>query len=96
MNAAFIQKAVAEEDVKTQALIEQARQLRSLPSGPAECGLRVRSSVVKGDRIDVAALKLDQALTKANGRIIACHAYWQKIKASREETPLIVPDAAAD
>ena len=96
MNAAYVQKAVAEEDAKTQALIEQAKALRALPAGPAECGKTVRSGVVSGDRLDVIALKQDAALTKANARIVNCAAFWTKIKASREETPLVVPDVAAD
>ena len=46
-----------------------------------------------GDRLDVIALKQDAALTKANNRIVNCAAFWAKIKASREETPLKIPVA---
>lgn len=88
VNEAYVQKAVAEDAGKTQELIEQAKALRVLPDAPAECALRVRSSVAIGDRMDVVALKLDSALSKANNRIVACNEFWSKIKASRLETPL--------
>lgn len=93
---AFKTKAQAEEDLKTQELIEQAKALRALPSGPVECGIRVKTGVVAGDRLDVIALKQDAALTKANNRIVNCAAFWAKIKASREETPLTIPDVVAE
>jgi hypothetical protein len=47
--------------------------------------------VEPSDRWDVVALKLDDALTKANNRIVYCDGFWQKIRASREAKPLIIP-----
>lgn len=94
INAAAVAKAQAEEDIKTQELIEQAKALRQLPDAPAVCGIRVKTGVVAGDRLDVIALKQDAALTKANDRIVNCAAFWTKIKASREAQRLSIPTVA--
>lgn len=64
------------------ASIEAERELgRVLPDMPAECRRVVTSGVRAGDRLDVAVLKLDRALTTANGRVVNCSAWYADLRA---------------
>ena len=53
--------------------IEAARQL---PDLPADCTTREASGVRKGDRLDVALVKTDRALGRANARVRRCAAWY--------------------
>lgn len=51
-----------------------------LPDLPPDCRLRARSGVVEGDRLDVALLKTDQALSRQNGRTKRCSAWYETLR----------------
>ena len=79
-------KATADVQSSTIDLAEQERVAsRQLPALPAECRKRERSGVKLGERADVALLKTDQALTRANGRVVNCAAWYDKLKDGREK-----------
>ncbi|MBZ8133207.1 hypothetical protein [Afifella sp. IM 167] len=63
---------------------EAYRAGSALPDNPADCGRRERSGVVVGDRLDIALLKTDRALGRANARIVRCDAWFDELKRSRE------------
>lgn len=65
--------AKAKADQVGAALAEGAKG----PEGPADCDVRERSGVEVGDRLDVALIKTDQALYRANNRTQRCAAFWR-------------------
>jgi hypothetical protein len=75
LNAAASQAASA--DIVPQA-IEAARRL---PELPPDCRRREGSGVAIGDRLDVALLKTDRALGRANDRVTRCAAWFEDIDA---------------
>ncbi len=80
------EKAKADVQSDTIDLAEQERVAsRALPALPAECRKRERSGVDLGERVDVALLKTDQALTRANKRTVNCAAWYDTLKTEREK-----------
>lgn len=61
-----------------------AREAARIPDWPADCRRHERTGVVVGDRLDVAALKGDQAVGRGNARIDRCAAWYDALQASRE------------
>lgn len=62
---------------------EVVRIASQLPANPADCKLKERSGVLLSDRLDVALVKTDQALTRANARITRCDAWFNKLREAR-------------
>ena len=58
------------------------RALRPLPDMPADCTAREASGVRKGDRLDVALVKTDRALGRANARVRRCATWYGELKAN--------------
>lgn len=56
----------------TEQAIAAGRQTAALP---ADCRLRERSGVQAGDRLDIALVKTDRALGRANDRVARCAAW---------------------
>lgn len=73
---------------RTQAeasLVEQALEAsRVSPPLPADCRKRERSGVADGDRLDVALVKTDQALGRANARVARCAAWHDGLRGSEQ------------
>lgn len=55
-----------------------------LPDQPGDCKRNERSGVTDGDRLDVALVKTDRALSRANGRVQRCANWYEDLKKSRE------------
>lgn len=51
------------------------------PELPADCRLTSRSGIQRGDRLDVAVLKADAALSRQNARTLRCARWYQQIRA---------------
>lgn len=62
-----------------QAAVQRAAS-RLLPDQPSECGHYVRSGVEASDRQDVAIVKTDVALGRANARGAACARWYLDLK----------------
>lgn len=62
-------------------------ELKSLPDLPADCSRREVSGVRKGDRLDVALVKTDRALGRANARVGRCAAWYGDLKAGFSDAP---------
>ena len=70
----------ARSDVASR-LVEQAIEAGSgVPDLPPDCRRRERSGVAIGDRLDVALLKTDSALGRANARITRCASWHDEIR----------------
>lgn len=52
-----------------------------LPIYPADCRKRERSGVRSGEPLDVALLRTDQALGRANARVARCGSWYDTLKA---------------
>lgn len=52
---------------------------------PPECGKRVQTGVKLGDDKDVALLRSDQALGKANSRAARCEQWWNDFREARNK-----------
>jgi hypothetical protein len=50
-------------------------EARKLPERPADCRRTEQSGTAEGDRLDVAWLKAERALGRANARIARCAAW---------------------
>ncbi|MES0880495.1 hypothetical protein [Roseibium sp. SCP14] len=53
---------------------------KELPPYPTDCRLRERSGVRIGEPLDVALIRTDQALGRANARARRCGQWYDKIK----------------
>lgn len=56
-----------------------------LPPMPAECRRTERVEVKAGDRLDVVVVRYDAALTRVNGRIEHCGAWYDGQRRARNE-----------
>lgn len=63
---------------------EERRIGRVLPVYPGGCRATHRSGVVAGDRLDLALVKTDRALARANGQIRECAGWYDEIKTRLE------------
>ncbi|KIC42252.1 hypothetical protein RA27_02380 [Ruegeria sp. ANG-R] len=61
----------------------ELRAQNALPEYPDDCRQLVRSGVAIGDRLDVALLKADAALSGQNDRIQRCADWYDGLRASR-------------
>jgi hypothetical protein len=64
---------------------EERRIGRTLPAYPTGCRSIHRSGVATGDRLDLALVKTDRALARANGQIRECAGWYEEIKTRLEE-----------
>lgn len=62
---------------------EAVRVASKLPENPADCKLKERSGVLLSDRLDVALVKTDQALTRANARVTRCDTWFTRLREAR-------------
>lgn len=63
-------------------LARAERQLSALlPEMPADCRRSVLSGIAAGDRLDIAVLKADRALTIANARLANCAQWYADLRA---------------
>ena len=71
--------------VQAQAeLVPQALEVnRPLPDMPADCPAREISGVKVGDRLDVALIKTDAALSRANAKLGRCAGWYGDLQKSR-------------
>ena len=51
-----------------------------LPDLPADCRKQERAGLSQGERLDVAVLKLDAALTRQNARGERCAAWFDRVR----------------
>ena len=63
--------------------VDAARRAAQIPDLPADCRRHERTGVRVGDRLDVAALKGDQAVGRGNARIDRCSAWYDSLRAGR-------------
>ncbi len=69
---------------KQAALIDKAIAAGQIPPYPAACRELVRTGVLAGDRLDVALLKADRALGRANAKIKACAEWYDGISGAHK------------
>ena len=58
----------------------EVKATRQLPSYPSDCRKRERSGVHEGEPLDVALIRTDQALGRANARVARCAHWYDDIK----------------
>lgn len=73
----------ASEKAKSEQVGKSLEVANELPDQPADCRIVEKSSVINGDRLDVALLKTDKALTKANNRVRRCYTWYDNLRAGR-------------
>lgn len=69
-------KAKADAGLVDQALASG----RAWPNLPHDCRERERSGVAPGDRLDVALVKTDAALGRANDRVARCAGWYDVVQ----------------
>jgi len=60
---------------------------RTLPALPEDCRALSRAGVQEGDRLDVALLKIDRALTRQNMRTTRCVEWYDQLRAGLQSLP---------
>lgn len=60
---------------------------RTLPALPEDCRALSRAGVQEGDRLDVALLKIDRALTRQNMRTTRCAEWYDQLRAGLQSAP---------
>lgn len=82
LTRAAVEKAKAGQVADALAVADEERRIgRALPEYPPGCRTRYRSGVVAADRLDVALIKTDRALVRANSQIGWCADWfddWKK------------------
>lgn len=63
-------------------MVDQALAIRTHPALPADCRIREQSGVKAGDRLDIALLKSERALGRANARVERCADFYEKVVAA--------------
>jgi len=71
--------AAAARDEAGAAMVDQALAAARLPDLPADCRRREASGIAVGDRLDVALLKSERALGRANARTARCAAFYDDL-----------------
>ena len=70
------------------AISEQVEEVidkvSSLPEYPQDCKVFEKSRVKSGERLDLALVKTDRALSRANSRVKRCSEWYEDLKKSRE------------
>lgn len=64
-------------DVAARA-VGEVRAAGVWPEYPADCRRTSRSGILRGDRLDVALLKADEALVRQNSRTRRCAAWYDE------------------
>ncbi len=60
---------------------------RTLPPLPEDCRALSRAGVQAGDRLDIALLKIDRALTRQNMRTTRCAEWFDQLRAGLQAKP---------
>lgn len=71
-------------DGRVKVLGEQTGRLeveKRLPNYPSDCRKEERSGTRTGDPLDVALLRSDRALGRANARVLRCAGWYDEINA---------------
>lgn len=66
--------------------VQAAEDADDIPDQPADCRKREAAGIGPGDRLDVAVVKYDAALGRANARAIRCAEWHDDLKAARNRT----------
>ena len=61
--------------------VGEVRAVALWPEYPADCRRIHRGGIQPGDRLDVAVLKLDEALFRQNARTLRCAAWYDQQRA---------------
>ncbi|QFS98709.1 hypothetical protein FIV06_14875 [Labrenzia sp. THAF191b] len=73
--------ATNDERLRTAAALSaQAEASKELPGYPEDCRRKEASSVRIGEPLDVALIRTDQALGRANARVVRCGRWYDEIK----------------
>ena len=59
---------------------------RTVPPFPEDCRALSRAGVQRGDRLDVALLKVDRALMRQNMRTTRCAQWYDQLRAGLQST----------
>jgi len=62
------------------ALSAQVAVTKELPGYPEDCRRKEASGVRVGEPLDVALIRTDQALGRANARVVRCRRWYDEIK----------------
>ncbi|MEP3892493.1 MAG: hypothetical protein ABJN52_00640 [Litorimonas sp.] len=62
------------------ASLGTSQAIPALPPLPADCRKHARSGIKEGDRLDVALLKADDALTRQNARTTRCADWYEGVR----------------
>ncbi|WP_286202358.1 hypothetical protein [Labrenzia sp. THAF35] len=62
------------------ALSAQVEVTKELPGYPEDCRRKEASGVQIGEPLDVALIRTDQALGRANARVMRCGRWYDEIK----------------
>lgn len=76
-------KAAARTTAEAGQVGEAIRVASDLPPLPEDCRRHERTGVKRGDRLDVATLKGDQAVGRGNDRIDRCAAWFDDQRKAR-------------
>lgn len=66
------------------ALSAQVEASKELPGYPEDCRRKEASGVRIGEPLDVALIRTDQALGRANARVVRCGRWYDEIKSGLE------------
>ncbi len=64
----------------------QIAAVQAAPALPGDCKEQERSGVKTGDKLDVALLKTDAALSRANARVTRCADWYINTRGAVDET----------
>ncbi len=70
-------------DRRLQDAAEQSGRVeaeKTLPAYPGDCRKRERSGVRQGEPLDVALIRTDRALGRANARVVRCADWYEDVK----------------
>ncbi|MFB9340587.1 hypothetical protein ACFFTN_01545 [Aminobacter aganoensis] len=67
--------AAKQAEATAQATRNALQEAAKVPDKPADCRSTERSGVKLNDRLDIALVKTDRALSRANARIARCWAW---------------------
>lgn len=79
----------AKSEIARADLVDQALSAHQLPDLPADCRVKEVSGVKEGDRLDVALLKSERALGRANARVERCAEFYDSIQDRPNEMPRV-------
>lgn len=72
--------AAAKSEEARADVVDLALAVHSIPDLPADCRKKEASGIKTGDRMDVALLKSERALGRANARVERCAEFYDSIK----------------